>query len=317
MLTLPQRLHTDDTIGLIAPASAPADPKAVDKCVGALEEMGFKAKLARNVHKRWGFLAGSDRDRAADIMQMFADRKVKGVLCVRGGYGTGRLLNLLDYSIVRKNPKVFAGYSDITALHCAFMNEANLLTFHSPMAASDFIKEPGSSFARKSFLAMVTQAEPYGSIRRGYKGKTVSILRRGKVSGQLIGGNICLLANLIGTRFFPDFRNKILFFEDVDEEPFRYDRMITHLLNVGALQQVAGIAIGQNTNCEDPKRKAMKEYRQTLMDVFRDRLLPLKIPIVAGLPFGHIPDNATIPVGCRATLDAIKGDLIIDSVALK
>ncbi len=317
MLTLPQRLSPGDTIGLIAPASAPVDPKAIDHSVAAVEGMGFKVKLARNVRKRWGFLAGGDRERAADIMQMFADRKVDGILCVRGGYGTGRLLNLLDYSVVRKNPKVFAGYSDITALHSAFAKEANLLTFHSPMAASDFIKKPGSDFARKSFLAMVTQAQPYGSIQKGYKKKTVTILRRGKVSGELVGGNICLLANLIGTRFQLSFKNKILFFEDVDEEPFRYDRMITHLLNVGLLQQVAGIAIGQNTNCEDPKAKTVKEYRQPLMDVFRDRLLPLKVPIVAGLPFGHVPDNATIPVGGYATLDAIKGDLILTSAAVK
>jgi len=194
MLTLPQRLNPGDTVGLIAPASAPVDPQAIDKSLDALENLGFKPKLARNVRKRWGFVAGGDRDRAADIMQMFADRKVHGILCVRGGYGTGRLLNLLDYSVARKNPKVFAGYSDITALHCAFMKEANLLTFHSPMAASDFIKKPGSRFARKSFLAMVTQPQPYGSIRRGYKKETISILRRGKVSGQLIGGNDMLIA---------------------------------------------------------------------------------------------------------------------------
>jgi muramoyltetrapeptide carboxypeptidase len=317
MLTLPQQLHPGDTIGLIAPASAPPDPKSIDKAVLAMEAMGFKVRLARNVRKRWGFLAGSDRDRAADIMQMFADRKVHGILCVRGGYGTGRLVSRLDYRVVRSNSKVFAGYSDITALHCAFLKEADLLTFHSPMATSDFIKEPGSQFARKSFLAVLTQPQPYGSILRGYTKKTVSILRSGTVSGQLIGGNICLLCTMIGTRFQPSFRDKILFFEDVDEEPFRFDRMLTHLLNVGLLQQVAGIAIGINSNCEDPKAKRAKEYRQTLMDVFRDRLLPLKVPIVAGLPFGHVPDNATIPVGGRATLDAINGDLILTSAAVK
>jgi muramoyltetrapeptide carboxypeptidase len=317
MPTLPQRLHPGDTIGLIAPASAPPDPKSIDKAVAAVENMGFKVKLARNVRKRWGFLAGSDRDRAADVMQMFADRKVHGILCVRGGYGTARLLPLLDYSIVRNNPKVFNGYSDITALHCAFLKEAGLLTFHGPMATSDFIKDEYPRFSRQSFLNILTQPEPYGGIRRGYTGKTVSILRRGKISGRLIGGNLCILCTMIGTRFEPSFRNKILFFEDVDEEPFRVDRMLTHLLNLGLLQQVAGIAIGVNSNCDDPKAKTAKEYRQTQTDVFRDRLLPLKVPIVMGLPFGHIPHNATLPVGGRATLDAIKGDLILTSAAVK
>jgi muramoyltetrapeptide carboxypeptidase len=317
MLTLPQRLHPGDTIGLIAPASAPPDPKSIDKAVTAIEKMGFQVKLARNVRKRWGFLAGSDRDRAADIMQMFADREVHGILCVRGGYGTARLLDLLDYRVVRKNPKIFAGYSDITALHCAFMQEANLLTFHSPMATSDFIKDRYPRFSYDSFLAMMTQPKPYGSIRRGYKDKTVSILRRGKVSGELIGGNICILCTMIGTRFQPSFRKKILFIEDIGEEPFKYDRMLTHLLNVGLLQQVAGVAVGINTDCADPKAKTAKEYRQTLEDVFRDRLLPLKVPVVIGLPFGHVPHNATLPVGGRATLDALNGDLILTSPAVK
>src|SRR5208282_1343495 len=135
-----------------------------------------------------------------------------------------------------------------------------------------FIKDQYPQFSRESFLAMLTQPKPYGSIRRGYAGKTISILRRGKVSGQLIGGNLCILCTMIGTRFEPSFRNKILFFEDVDEEPFKVDRMLTQLLNVGLLQQVAGIAIGVNSNCADPKAKSAKEYRQTLEDVFRDRL---------------------------------------------
>src|SRR5882757_8856175 len=169
MLTLPQRLHPGDTIGLIAPASAPADPKAIDRSVAAMEQMGFKVKLARNVRKRWGFVAGPDRDRAADIMQMFTDRKVNGILCVRGGYGTARLLPLLDYSVVRDNPKVFAGYSDITSLHCAFLKVANLLTFHSPMPASDFIQESYPEFSRQSFLKMLMDPKPYGSVCQGYK----------------------------------------------------------------------------------------------------------------------------------------------------
>jgi muramoyltetrapeptide carboxypeptidase len=317
MPTLPQRLHPGDTIGLIAPASAPPNPKSIDEAVAALEKMGFKVKLAHNVRKRLGFLAGSDRDRAADLMQMFADPKVHGILCARGGYGTGRLLSLLDYRIVRKNPKVFAGYSDITALHCAFLNEASLLTFHAPMATSDFVKVELPQFSRQSFLDVLMHPRPFGGICNGYPKKTVSILRRGKVSGQLIGGNLAILCTMIGTRYEPSFRNRILFFEDVDEHPFRFDRMLTCLLNVGLLQQVAGIAIGVNTHCEDPRAKTAKEYRQTLADVFRDRLLPLKVPIVMGLPFGHTPYNATIPIGARATLDAEQGDLILTSAAVK
>lgn len=313
----PDHLNPGDTIGIVAPASAPPDPKAIDFSVQALERLGFKPKLSANARKRWGFLAGTDRERASDLMKMFADRKVKAILCVRGGYGSARLLPLLDYSAIRRNPKIFIGYSDITSLHCALLTQSNLISFHGPMLNSDFIKDDLPDFTLQSFLRTLTQPRAAGSICHRYKRKTVSILRRGMVSGQLIGGNISLLCTTLGTPFQPSFKNKILFFEDLDEVPYRFDRMLTHLLNAGVLQQVAGIAIGINANCEDPKAKTTKEYRQTMLDVFKERLLPLKVPIVAGLPFGHIPLNATLPIGVRVTLDAVKGDLLITEAAVK
>ncbi len=317
MPTIPERLHPGDTIALIAPASAPPDPKAVDHSVAALEEMGFKVKLGRNVRKRWGFLAGKDRERASDMMQMFTDRKVRGIICLRGGYGTPRLLPLLDYQTIRENPKVFLGFSDITALQCAFLKKSNLLSFHGPMTASHFIKKDYPRFWRDSLLKLVMEPVAAGSISRGYTDKTVSIVRRGKVSGELIGGNLSLICTLIGTPFQPDFRKKILFLEDVDEVPYRMDRMLTQMLLAGVLQQVAGIAVGICDNCADPKAKTAGEFRQSLEDVLKERLLPLKVPVVIGLPFGHVPYNATLPVGGRATLDAVKGDLILTSPAVK
>ena len=308
----PDRLNYGDTIGIIAPASAPPDPKNIDRAIAALERLGFKTKLGPNVRKRWGFLAGSDRDRAHDLMKMFADRKVKAIVCVRGGYGTARILPLLDYRTIRANPKIFIGYSDITSLHCAFLTKSNLVSFHGPMLISDFGKADFPDFTRQSFLKTLMQPSAPGSIRDGYQRKTVTILRRGQASGPLVGGNITLLCASLGTPYQPAFKNGILFFEDIDEKPYRFDRMLTQLLNAGLLQQVAGIAIGINAGCQDPKTRNAKEYRQTLEDVFKDRLLPLKIPVVAGLPFGHIPLNATLPVGARATLDAVNGDLTID-----
>jgi len=313
----PDRLNYGDTIGIIAPASAPPDPKNIDRSVAAVERLGFKPKLAPNARKRWGFLAGSDRDRASDLMKMFAERNVKAIICVRGGYGTSRLLPLLDYRTIRANPKIFIGYSDVTSLHCAFLVKSNLVSFHGPMLNSDFIKPDLPDFTLVSFLKTLMQASAPGSISEGYKMKTVTILRHGIVSGPLIGGNITLLCAALGTPYQPSFKNRILFFEDLDEVPYRFDRMLTQLLNAGLLQQVAGIAIGINANCHDPKAKGAKEYRQTLEDVFRERLLPLKIPMVAGLPFGHIPLNATLPVGVRVTLDALRGDLTIDEPAVK
>jgi muramoyltetrapeptide carboxypeptidase len=317
MLVKPARLNYGDTIGIIAPASAPPDPKTIDRSVAVLERLGFHTKLAPNVRKRWGFLAGSDRDRAGDLMMMFADPRVRAIMCVRGGYGTARLLPLLDYRAIRANPKIFIGHSDITSLHCAFLVKLNLVSFHGPMLSSDFTKKDFPDFTLQSFLKTLMQPSPPGSICDGYKRKTVTILRRGIVSGPLIGGNISLLCAALGTPYQPSFKNSILFFEDLDEAPYRFDRMLTQLLNAGLLQQVAGIAIGINANCRDPKAKHAKEYRQTPQDVFRERLLPLKIPVVTGLPFGHIPLNATLPVGVRATLDALKGDLVIAEPVVK
>ena len=184
------------------------------------------------------------------------------------------------------------------------------------MLNSDFIKRDLPDFTLQGFLRTLTLAAAPGSICSEYKGRTVSIVRRGTASGPLIGGNISLLCATLGTPYQPPFKKCILFFEDLDEVPYRFDRMLTQLLNAGLLQQVAGIAIGINSNCYDPKAKGAHEYRQTLEDVFRERLLPLKIPIVSGLPFGHVPTNATLPFGIRATLDAVKGDLVITEPAV-
>ena len=317
MLIKPKRLQPGDTLGIIAPASAPPDPRNLDRAVATLQQLGFKVKLAPNVRKRRGFLAGTDRERAGDLMRMFADRQVSAILCVRGGYGTARLLPLLDYRVIRANAKILVGYSDITSLHCALLMKANLISFHGPMLNSDFVHPGMPKFTLTSFLRILTEASPPGGISQGYRRKTVKVLRSGISHGQLIGGNLTLLCTTIGTPWQPPFRQRILFIEDLGEQPYRFDRMLTYLLNCGLLQQVAGIAIGINHDCEDPKAKRAREYRQTLADVFRDRLLPLKVPIVTGLPFGHVPHNATLPVGLHATLNGNHGELLLTEPAVR
>ncbi len=317
MPILPERLAPGDTVGLIAPASAPVDPDAIDRSIALLLGMGFKVQLGRHARKRCGFLAGQDDERAGDLMRMFTDRRVKGIFCVRGGYGAARLLPLLDYSAIRRNPKVLVGCSDITSLPCALLKKSGLLSFHGPMTASDLIKPDYPAYSRQSFWLTITEPIPPGSILRGYRKKTVSVIRRGKVSGELIGGNLTVLCTLIGTPFEPVFRGKILFLEEVDEKPYRVDRLLTHLLNAGILRQVAGVAVGVCRGCVDSKARRAGEYRQTVEDVLRERLEPLKVPVVVGLPFGHVPHNATLPVGGRATLDGDQGDLIVSEAAVR
>lgn len=304
-------------MGVIAPASAPPNPKNIDPALGTLTKLGFKPKPATNLRKRLGFLAGDDRERAADIMEMFADREVKGIICFRGGYGAARLLSLLDYTTIHLNPKVFIGYSDITSLHNAFLAKANLVSFHGPMLNSDFLKETIPDFTLQSFFRTLMQPSAPGSVCQGYTKKTVTVLSPGVASGRLVGGNISILCASLATPYQPSLKGAILFLEDLNEEPYRFDRMLTQLLNAGLLQQVAGIAIGINRNCKDPKAEKCTEYRQTLDDVFRERLLPLKVPIVTGLPFGHVRHNATLPVGVLATLDGNKGDLLIAEPAVR
>jgi muramoyltetrapeptide carboxypeptidase len=315
--TKPERLRLGDVIGVIAPASPPPDPGVIDRSVVALERLGFKAKLAANVRQRHGFLAGSDEARAADLMAMFADPEVKAILCIRGGYGTARLLTLLDYGGIRSNPKVLIGYSDITTLHIALLTHANLVSFHGPMLNSELSSDTLPEFTVQSLLRTVMEPQPAGSIRAGYVGDTIQVLRGGTASGELIGGNLWVLCTTLGTPFQPDFRDKILFFEDVGEKPYRFDRMLTHLLNAGVLQQVAGVAVGINKDCDDPKAVDAGEYRQSLADVLAERLLPLEVPVVTGLPFGHQPWNATLPIGIKATLDGNNGDLIVTDAAVK
>jgi muramoyltetrapeptide carboxypeptidase len=189
------------------------------------------------------------------------------------------------------------------------------------MLNSDFIHPEMPDFTVQSLLR--TLSSPSGvdikmpfDIAEGYDRKTVKVIRRGIARGRLIGGNLSLLCSVIGTPWQPAFKDRILFLEDVGEQPYRFDRMLTHLLNCGLLQQVAGIAIGLNADCEDPKAKTSREYRQTLDEVLEERLLPLKIPVISGLPFGHVPHNATLPVGGQAVLDANRGVLSLAKPAV-
>jgi len=310
----PARLKPGDCVGIVAPASPPLDPDTIDRSVAFLKTIGFETRLAPNVRKRLGFLAGTDRERAGDLMHMFRDRDVQAIFCLRGGYGAGRLLSLLDYKIIRANPKILLGFSDITALHCALLKKANLISFHGPMLSSTLIEKNLPPFTLQKLLRIVMHAMAAGSICDRSSLKKVAIVRKGKVSGELLGGNLSVLATTLGTPYQPSFKGRILFLEELNETPYRFDRLLTHLLNAGVLTQVAGIAIGITKHCDEPRAK---QKSQSLDDVLKDRLGPLGIPVVTGLPFGHTNLNATLPQGAHATLDAVNGDLIITEPAVR
>lgn len=322
-LIKPARLEPGQTIGVCCPASPPPDPTAIDRALAALAALGYRTRLAPRARARHGFLAGSDRDRAGDLMRLFGDARVDAIFCVRGGYGCTRLLERLDYAAIRAHPKILLGYSDVTALHCALWKFAGLLSFHGPVLNSDFLRDPINEFTMTSLWRNLTQPTAPGSIWGATEPGALptaaapTTLRAGRATGRLLGGNLTLLNALVGTPWLPLLRGKILFFEDLDEAPYRLDRMLTQLLSAGVLRGVAGIAIGTNVGCEDPKRAQFQEYRQTAEDVLRERLTPLRVPVVCGLPFGHQAINATLPVGARAELDARRGDLRILESAVR
>ena len=311
----PRLLQRGDTVAIISPSSPPADQANFPRAVESLEKLGFKVRLGRNARRRVGFLAGTDRERAADLMAAFANPEIKAIFCMRGGHGSTRLLSMLDFELIRRNPKIFVGYSDITALHCAMLTRASMITFHGPMLNADVVTHGFPRFSRDGFFRTLTQLAAPGSIRQGYRGKTVGIIRRGMAAGRLIGGNLTMLCSLLGTPWQPSFRRKILFLEEVNEAPYRVDRMLTQLLNAGLLQQVAGIAIGICHGCDAAGVKRRQD-QQSVTDVFRERLLPLGVPVVLGLPFGHVAVNATLPVGLQVTLNGNTGDLLVDEAAV-
>jgi len=331
----PHKLQPGMTLGIIAPASAARDPLHVDLAIAGIEALGLKAKAGKHLRDRRGYLASSDANRLADLHAMFADKKVDGIICLRGGYGTSRIVGDIDFDLVRKNPKIFIGFSDITMLNLAFLQKCRLVNFNGPMAASTFVDMAPSRFCVSGFLRTLGQAEPAGSIWQGHEDRNFRIIRPGEATGQLTGGNLSLLAASIGTPFEVQTRGKIVFIEEVDEKPYRIDRMLTQMLLAGKLKDAAGIVIGRNVPDRDfmdaeaaaaakaPKtvralpRKLDRDFEPLMDDIFYDRLYDLGIPVLSGLPFGHIDDYATLALGVKATMNTRTGDLVIEEAAVK
>ena len=296
----PPALKAGDNVGLVAPASPLLDYADIHRAEQVLEGMGFRVKTGKFVRRRYGFLAGSDRERAEDLNAMFADREVKGVFGLRGGYGSGRLLELVDWDLVAENPKVLIGHSDLTALLTAINQRTGLVTFWGPLAGYDMGRH--SSRFKTRWLRKVicgddeTLRLPAGPLSRR---RRIRVISPGRVEGRLTGGNLSIIASLIGTPFEIDTAGKIFFFEDVDEEPYRIDRMLNQLSLAGKLQAAAGIVVGRCVNCESSGRMK-RSFR--LREVLDGWLAPLGIPVLYGFPFGHEPDKITLPVGVRARI---------------
>jgi len=311
---IPPRLQPGDTIGLVTPATFLTEEQ-LRNAIQSLEKLGFKVRYSPNMLVRKGFLAGTDAQRAEDINQMFADDDIDGIMCGRGGYGSGRILPLLDYNLIRNNPKVFIGFSDITAMLYGIYGQAGLVCFHGPVGTSDYT-EITTAYFQKLLVDTPAQVmydhqgvKPDVEIEVNEEGVEVEVetqpelltLSPGVADGELIGGNLSLMSMLSGTDYDLDMRGKLVFIEDVGEAPYRIDRMLTQLLLAeDKLPAAAGVLLGVFSGCEadDLDRSFSLEY------VLRDRLADLGIPVLSGLSFGHISQNMTLPFGVRARLDA-------------
>lgn len=282
----PRRLRSGSRVALISPAG-PIDSDRLDNAIGCCDALGLVAVTGKSAIARSGYLAGSDAMRAADLQDAIDDPSIDAIWALRGGYGTVRLLPLVSFDEMRTSPKAYVGFSDNTSIHLA-LARLGVVSFHGPHAGGDFPEFSAQSFRDALFDGARSLDAPPNAPLVAWNG--------GIAEGRLIGGNLALLAAAEGTSYAGPYDDAILFIEDVTEAPYRVDRLMMQLSLSGALDRVAGVVVGQFTDCDDGTTRAL--------DVIRESLAPLRIPVVANAPIGHVPDNWTVPVGIRARLDA-------------
>lgn len=291
---LSKKICYGSTIGIVA-QSSPDDINEIKSSLNFLTSNGFNIKEGLHLYDSNRYLAGKDIDRAIDIMNMFKDNTVDAILCCRGGYGAMRILNLLDYNIIKNNPKPFIGYSDITILLNTFYSKCNLICFHGPMLTSNLKDD----FTLQSLMFNIMHGDrPYLISNPPYFPLNSEV--KGICDGTLVGGNLCLISSTLGTPYEIDTTNKILFIEDVSEEPYKIDRMLTQLLLANKLQQCSGFIIGQFKNC----LPSNPEKSLTLNEILENRIFSLGKPTISNVMSGHDYPKITIPIGAQVRLNA-------------
>jgi len=308
----PKKLNKKDVIGIISPASAPDQFSRIESGVKYLENLGYHVKVGKNIGKNHGYLAGTDQERVDDIHDMFKDKNVKAIFNVRGGYGAFRLLDKIDYNLIKRNPKIFVGYSEITALQTAFLTKSKLITFAGPMVAVDFYDEV-SPFTSEHFWETITSNKKPGKLVYPENQK-IPYLCKGNISGRIIGGNLAVFTALLGTQYFPNVNGNILLLEDIGEVPYKVDRMLNQLRLAGVFKKIKGLIFGRFVDCNehDPNKKTL-----TLGEVIDCYIGSLKVPSVYTFPHGHIKDFVTIPFGLKINLNASKGIVEFEESAVR
>lgn len=311
---VPKALRPGDTVGLITPSSYVSDPDEIAFAKRFCEFFGLKWKLGANVGQRYGYLAGTARQRVDDLHAMFRDPGIQGVFCIRGGYGSAQMLDLIDYDLIRANPKVFLGYSDITALHTAIGKKTGLTTFHGPVSLSHL-----TEWSEQHLQAALFETKPIGDVTNPPEsnplraGHTMRTVRGGSARGPLTGGNLTLLSTTLGTPYEIDPAGAILLMEDIGEDIYRIDRMITHLRLAGKLKSAAGIVVGECKDCPPPGHDSAYSLGEVLDYLLGD----LGIPVFYGLSFGHTVDQVILPLGAMARIDADRQTLTVEEAGVR
>lgn len=308
----PGTLKQGDKIALVSPAGFLTDEK-FEKSVNNIKKLGFEPYFENSLREKHGYLAGEAKSRANEINKMFQNRNVKAILCARGGYGTSSLGNYLNYKLIRENPKPFIGYSDITYLNHALYKHSGLISFHGIAGVSDFTDYTVSCF--NELLINEKDTKVIKSFDYSKKSQSSEfekfIIKKGKAEGRLTGGNLSLLCSLIGTEDLVSFKNKIVFIEEINEPPYKIDRMLTHLISATDISDAAAIVYGIFNKCEYYNFDINKENTLTIKEILTEKSKNLKMPAVYGFSFGHIDNQAIFPFGQKAVFSAESFELYI------
>ncbi len=303
----PPALKQGDTVAITSPAGAVWDPAQIETFSAILKGFGFKVVLGKTLSEKFGYFAGTDELRAQELNSFFADQTIKGIFCMKGGWGCARLLDKLDYALIEKKPKVLIGFSDITTLLIAISARTGLVTFHGPVGNSGW-----NAWTSEVFKSVTMNPNALPVFTNPATEDAIVTINSGKARGELVGGNLSVITSLMGSAYLPDWKNKILFLEDVKEEPYRIDRALTQLKLCGVLDSINGFVFGKCAKCvaEEPQKAF------TFHEVILQHIKPLGIPAFYGAMIGHIENKLTVPLGIRAELDADKGTIEPEETAV-
>ena len=292
---VPKALVPGDLVGITAPSGSIWNKSHIDKIETILHEQGFKTKLGATLYEQDGYLAGNDEMRAKELMEFYEDKSVKAIVTMRGGWGCARILDMLDYTIIRNNPKILIGFSDITSLVNAVYSRSGVITYHGPCGYSSW-----GDFTMTCVKKALISGKPFTLKNPGNYNTDLKTWVSGKAKGELIGGNLTVVVSMIGTNYEPQWENKILFLEEIGEEPYRVDRMLWQMKQAGVFDKINGLVIGSFKDCqpEEPHKSF------SLEEVFEQHFAKARFPVYQGAAFGHITPKFTLPIGVLAEMDA-------------